>query len=691
MMKKTLDLFFGLLLLLCFSTSSSGQAINLSEVCSFLLRGTNCGAATSFPTYAASVTTWNAPLGRLIVPESLMSDFLGDVTVIQASNATIPSTAGVNEIFKVGEKLQQDVDANASNLKFRIHIPGSGEQDFVDSNQTVIDYLKQKWFVDQQVWPITDSDQQTQRVKDAINFLRGKHNLEQENSGPFRDRKYVKQDSSRPLWALGEVYGKPVVVGPPGMPYTELDYEQFSQANANRASALFFGGGDGMIHVVYYDGTDAAMKGRHVYLMIPSVVVPQLGEYTKPDYTRNPFVEGPLEAFDIHNGTQWKTMLLASLSHGGKSITALDITDPVNPSLQFEFSHEKLGYSYSPAIVGRFLSNTSPGKKYYFLIGSGFENSDQRAYLIAIDPAGNLVTSVQIPNDSDQPAAANGTMSIASFDSNADGLTDSIYIGTYQGQVYRIDTPGSETSSWSSPVLIADFSPLNITASARITKVQGKTYVFIGTGKLLGSQDIEDVTQQYFTAFEDSGSTITLSSLDRYASNWVNGATRRFVQLTTLQDIENEKGYAIQLPDQHKFVNPALLLADGILFTTIDPKIEENTPCTAPSGKSVVWYISQTGNPLFSGNPDMDVDADGILETEDVLNGKSVAGAELISSSFYGIPNVEFSKAGLKVHTIQFYSEQLSGNMQYAKLETISIRNRFKLRSGKSYESSTAK
>ncbi len=684
----------GFLMIFVVSINARGQSIPLTESPSFLLRGTTCGATYSFPTMAASVSSLNAPSARLVVPELFLSGYLGDITVMQASSATIPSDPVTNEIFKVGATLQQDIDANASNLEFAIHVPGSGEQVFVDTNTTVIDYLKEQWFVEQQVWNITDPDEQTQRVKDAINYIRGKHNLEEQFGGPFRNRNYRKTDLSTPSWALGEVYGKVVVVPPPKMPYTELGYGQFKVDNANRTTVMFFGAGDGMIHAIYYDGTDAAMEGRQVYALLPSAIVPQLGGYTRPDYTRRGFVDGAMEAFDVYDGSQWKTILIATLNHGGKTITALDITDPANPVFKFEFSHANLGYTYSPVVAGGFLLSSTPGKKFYFLTAGGFENTDHRAYLIAFDASGNVVTTVQLPNDTDQPAADNGSMSITAFDSNTDGMTDAIYVGTYQGQIFRISTPGSDPASWSAPVLIADFSPLNITASPRITRTAGKTRIYAGTGRLLSTQDIDDTTQQYFAAFEENASVVTLSTLDQFESSWIDGPAqnpRRFVQLSLLLDVTADKGYAVKLPDQHKFVTPALLLSDGTLFATMDPKIEEGTPCTAPSGKTVLWHVAQTGNPGFSGNPNTDVDGDNRIEADDLLNQKAVAGVESSGAALVPFPQIEFNKLGLKVLLIQSYSGQINNGFEFAGLEKLTIRNRIKLRLDSWQESTSAK
>ena len=73
------------------------------------------------------------------------------------------------------------------------------------------------------------------------------------------------------------------------------------------------------------------------------------------------FVDAPPVVADVDfgktqggSGTDWRTMLVGGLGKGGKSLYAIDVTDPsamtsetaVAGKVLWEFSHADLGYTY---------------------------------------------------------------------------------------------------------------------------------------------------------------------------------------------------------------------------------------------------------------------------------------------------------------------------------------------------------
>ena len=85
-------------------------------------------------------------------------------------------------------------------------------------------------------------------------------------------------------------------------------------------------------------------------------MLPQLHRLADINYSQNHqyYVDGTPEVGDVCptapgtpcSGTQWKTIIVGGLNRGGKGYYALDITDPANPALLWEFTNANMGYSY---------------------------------------------------------------------------------------------------------------------------------------------------------------------------------------------------------------------------------------------------------------------------------------------------------------------------------------------------------
>ena len=90
----------------------------------------------------------------------------------------------------------------------------------------------------------------------------------------------------------------------------------------------------------------------------------------------------------------WHSVLLGGLGAGGKAVYMLDITDPegfeslgesdgTSPAeiVQWEFTHEDLGYTFSDIQVARLDDG-----KWYAIFGNGYNaDSDGRAKLFIVD------------------------------------------------------------------------------------------------------------------------------------------------------------------------------------------------------------------------------------------------------------------------------------------------------------------
>tara|TARA_R100000306_G_scaffold62548_1_gene72953 strand:- start:75905 stop:79639 length:3735 start_codon:yes stop_codon:yes gene_type:complete len=277
---------------------------------------------------------------------------------------------------------------------------------------------------------------------DRVAWLRGNSTLEETR---FRSR---GQGASRKV--LGDiVYSAPLYVGAPsslnldkieGFALTDPNsYEIFKKVQAERRPMVYVGANDGMLHA--FD----ANTGREVFAFIPSEVVPKLNKLTAIGYKHEPYVDGELNSFDIYDpssSTKWRTILVGTLRAGGRSVYALDITDPDEVKLMWEISgtmalrstvRTSLGHVHGKAQIGRLHNG-----KWGVIIGNGYNSANGRSAVLVL----NAVTGETIKvfdtavGSSGDP---NGMAEPLLADVNGDFIVDSVYAGDLHGKLWRFD------------------------------------------------------------------------------------------------------------------------------------------------------------------------------------------------------------------------------------------------------------
>ncbi|MEJ2143482.1 MAG: PilC/PilY family type IV pilus protein, partial [Gammaproteobacteria bacterium] len=190
----------------------------------------------------------------------------------------------------------------------------------------------------------------TDYLSSIVKFIYGDHADEVGNGGLeyFRDR-----GNNR----LGDiVHSAPVYVGAPNASYpdsleTSL-YSTFKSDNSGRKGTVFVGSNDGMLHAFNAD------NGTEQFAYIPSMLFSSsankgLHYYASQLYEHQYYVDLTPTVADVYVGANWKTMLVGGVRGGGKGIFALDITTAGSPTLQFEFTHNDLGYTFSEIQVAK--------------------------------------------------------------------------------------------------------------------------------------------------------------------------------------------------------------------------------------------------------------------------------------------------------------------------------------------------
>ena len=294
------------------------------------------------------------------------------------------------------------------------------------------------------------------RGADRVDYIRGNRSLEGDNDTSFRRR-----NSST---VIGDIINSsPVVVGTPAyLAYLadaieqpdRSDYKSYTAfRNANRKAVtnpetgvvsgrremIYVGGNDGMLH-----GFNAA-TGVEEFAFIPTEVIKNLYRLTGKNYSGGEhqyFVDGTPVVRDVYlsDAEGWRTVLVGTLRAGGKALFALDVTEPDNIKLLWEFdstNDEDLGYTFAQPEIVRLHTG-----EWAVLQGNGYDSSNDRAALLIIDiKTGDLIKKIAVPevSESKDVTLPNGLSSVRGADNNGDGLVDYAYAGDLQGNIWRFD------------------------------------------------------------------------------------------------------------------------------------------------------------------------------------------------------------------------------------------------------------
>ena len=456
-----------------------------------------------------------------------------------------------------------------------------------------------------------------------VNFLRGQRGNEDFDTNSltklFRHREAV----------LGDIVDStPVYVGQPFANYQENSYATFKFTP--RTPMLYVGANDGMLHAFYatVDLTDAN-HGQEAWAVIPSAVLPNLYKLADDNYKRDGhqfYVDGTPVAGDVWNGTQWRTILVGGLNAGGKGYYALDVTNPgATPTPLWEFKQVgascpapapsampagifgdcNLGLSFGKPII------TKLAGQWVVIVSSGYNNAngvagDGLGYLYVLDAlTGEL--KQKIATTAGDAATPSGLAQINNYVDNVviDNTTLRAYGGDVLGNIWRFEfSPPSATLLGTTKDASNNIEP--ITIRPELAELDGKPFVIVGTGRLLGAGDVTDPKKQSVWGIRDPlGGTSPIyadplrSVLRPMAISQVGtGATAvRTVSCTgSVGDCARTPGWVLDLPEAGERVNVEMKLVLGALVFASN--VPEEVPCSV-GGHS--WFNQvdfRTGAPI---------------------------------------------------------------------------------------------
>ena len=505
-----------------------------------------------------------------------------------------------------------------------------------------------------------------------LRYIRGQTKFEIGNDpdGKFRKRTSVLGDivNSDPFFVGQQDYGFNVLPGTEGSSY--ISYRS-STAYKDRPGVAYVGGNDGMLHAFRGD------TGYELFGFIPEAVIPNLWELSDPNYSHRFYVDGPSSGKDAYINSSWKSVLLGTTGAGGKSVFALNVSDPekfTKADVMWEFSTDDddadadgnapgdgtadgdLGYTIGQPTVARMANGA-----WVAVFGNGFSSVNNRAVLFVVDIAtGTLIRKIDTKvGDSSNP---NGLASPILVDYNDDKIADRAYAGDLWGNMWAFDLSGTDPTKWDVDYQAANLpAPLftakdkddirqPITSKPEVTNhPTGGVMVFFGTGKYFDSGDGSAKRKNSFYGIWDdfnatnavpvSGGrndllkqeitheTYTDSSGDSWLSDDVTKTANPFpwdLRVTTENSISwgTHKGWYIDLMSPLSFrgwegerVVSTPLLRDGrVIFSTSIPSLD---PCEY-GGTSWLMELSLVDGSRLSVSP-FDLNADGAFNEGDYV------------------------------------------------------------------------
>lgn len=472
-------------------------------------------------------------------------------------------------------------------------------------------------------------------------WLRGDAAGELRNGGNYRNRTLsVLGDivNSDPVFVHNEDYGYANAL------FTEKSsYATFVSGKAARIPMVYVGANDGMLHGFRAD-VGATASGQEMFAYVPAGVYSRLNRLMEQTYSHNYFVDGPVTSGDAYIGGGWKTLVVGGLGAGGKTLYALDVTNPstmAKDQVLWEFEDADLGNTYSQPQIARMNNG-----KWVVIFGNGYNSTNDKAFLYVID-ASNGVLLAKIPAGT---STGNGLSSPAVHDLNGDRVIDQVFAGDLQGQMWKFDLSSSNATEWAlanggKPLFAArnasgQVQPITTKPSVSIPTVSPMSsgvMIYFGTGRYLQNGDINNTDVQSFYAVWDKGTADTLLRSNLQMQSITAEVAEFGYELretsSTAVDWANQRGWYIDLigpgvsatgPGGERVIANPLIRYDRIVFVTAKPSAD---PCVAGGSSWLMELDALTGARTSESAFDLNND-DKFNGGDLLLSGKTSSGVK---------------------------------------------------------------
>ncbi|HBK46825.1 MAG TPA: fimbrial protein [Xanthomonadaceae bacterium] len=457
-----------------------------------------------------------------------------------------------------------------------------------------------------------------------VNYLRGYRSMEGTalNTAPFRRRSGILGDiiNSAPVIATKRAnYGWAAASGLPQA--TRTAYTEYVNSKASNREYVYVGANDGMLH-----GFDDLGVEKFAY--VPNGVLSNMGLLATRDYQHHYYVDGKLTLSDARIGSAWKTVLVGGAGAGGRTVFALNVTDPANfakGDVLWEVNSSTdadIGY-----VMGKPVVVPLQNGKWVALFGNGYNSESGKAALFAVDLETGKVLAKIVADDGTANAdlGYNGLGNITVLDTDGNGLVDTVYGGDLHGNVWKFNVKADDATDWdvsyknglnqNQPLFIARDAQGNrqsITGAFEVAVGPGVGYMlYFGTGRyfVTGDNDNKDANSVY--GIWDDGTPIsngrtalvgqTLSSLEDDEDTATDESKIRVVSRNPVSYYTHRGWYMDLTVDGTKtgerFIATPTLREGRIYFTTYIPGV--GSDCL-PGGENWLYSLTAgTGAPAL--------------------------------------------------------------------------------------------
>lgn len=280
----------------------------------------------------------------------------------------------------------------------------------------------------------------------------------------------------------------------------------------------------GMLH-----GFDAA-TGQELFAYVPGELLQPVSngahalvsELSANPYEHRYAVDGTPGVSDVLIAGDWRTVVVGSMGVGGRSVFAIDVTDPesVGPEdILWEFSDPDLGYGVTDAQIIALENNV-----FAAVFGNGYNSDSDRAFLFVVNIAdGSLLAKIDTgAGDAGTPNGL-GPVLVSDFP-DGDLIAGYAYAGDLLGNLWRFDISDPNPGKWSALGLFSAVDPSGtaqpITVQPRIAfsdERPGEIMVLFGTGSFFRVTDKDSAKPQVQTIYgiSDAGASVKKSLGDR--------------------------------------------------------------------------------------------------------------------------------------------------------------------------------
>jgi|GEM_PF-868865 type IV pilus assembly protein PilY1 len=467
--------------------------------------------------------------------------------------------------------------------------------------------------------------------------------------GPFRNRSHI----------LGDIIdSNPAYIGASSEGIQSASYIAFAASTASRPPLLYIGANDGMLHAFDVN------TGNEKFAYMPRGSYSNLVNLVSPFYNAQHrfFVNGSPQGGDVQYSSDntWHSILVGTEAQGGKSVYALDVTNPtaltsetsLANAVLWDFTDTDMGLGFASPVIAA----TAAGWKVF--IANGYNSTNQKPILYALDPQTGPGAPPTYPNmiKIDLCAAvasacdlttANGLSSPIAVNSSGQvaGGANLVYAGDLQGNMWRVDVSNSNPSLWAVSLLFqardgsGNKQPITTKPVATLNPSFPQTLgtmVLFGTGQFLGVPDISNQSVQSIYGIYDppAGYTTPPTRVPDLIAQTLSTQTLGSVQVRTVSgasvSIPANKGWYMDLQilshgttgvdtdSGERVINdPRLETGGELVLTTYTPVPPSTGSCTT-GGSSYLMVLNFATGGNFT-TPQFDANGDGFINSTDMV------------------------------------------------------------------------